>query len=44
MRPSATSVGGLELLVYEALSYLCVRPYATTVGGLELLVYEVLSY
>jgi hypothetical protein len=30
------------LLVYEALSYLCMRPSATR--GLKLLVYEALSY
>ena len=40
MRPSATSVSGLELLVYEALSYYCMRPWATSVCGLQLLVYE----
>ena len=40
----ATSVCGLKLLVYEALSYECMRPSATRVGGLGLLVYEALSY
>ena len=29
-----------ELLVYEALSYYCMRPQATSVLGLKLLVYE----
>ena len=35
---------GLKLLVYEALSYLCMRPDATCVCGLKLLVYEALNY
>jgi hypothetical protein len=43
MTPQATSVCGLRLLVYEALSYKCVRP-AASVWGLELLVYTILSY
>ena len=43
MRPLATRVFGLKLLVYAALSYCCVRPYATSVCGLKLLVYGALS-
>jgi hypothetical protein len=43
-----TSVWGLKLLVYEALSYaaLCIKrsSLATSVWGLKLLVYEALSY
>ncbi len=35
-----TVTRGLKLLVYEALSYSCIRPYATSVYGLKLLVYE----
>jgi hypothetical protein len=35
---------GLKLLVYQALSYQCMRPYATSVCGLKLLVYQALSY
>ncbi len=31
VRPYATSVWGLKLLVYGALIYYCVRPYATSV-------------
>jgi hypothetical protein len=31
-------------MVFEALSYQCMRPYATSVCGLNLLVYETLSY
>ena len=34
----------LKLLVYEALSYTCMRPSATSVCGLKLQVYEALSY
>jgi hypothetical protein len=37
MRPSATCVCGLQLLVYEAFTYLCMRPSATCVCGLQLL-------
>ena len=33
-----------KLLVYEALSYECMRPSATRVWGLKLLVYAALSY
>jgi hypothetical protein len=36
MRPSATSVWGLQLLVYEAVSYQCTRPSATSACGLQL--------
>ncbi len=32
------------LLVYEALSYECMRPSATSVWGFKLQVYEALSY
>ena len=35
---------GLQLLVYEALSYWCMRPSATSVCGLELLGYTALRY
>ncbi len=45
------SVGGLKLLVYEALSYIYIRARCSdlkglqmSVGGLKLLVYEALSY
>jgi hypothetical protein len=38
---SASSVSGLQLLVYEAS---CKRPEATGVKGLKLLVYEALIY
>jgi hypothetical protein len=44
MRPYATSVCGLTLLVYAALRYKCMRPYATSVCGLTLLVYAALRY
>ena len=44
MRPYATSVCGLKLLVYAALSYECMRPEATSVCGLKLLVYAAVSY
>ncbi len=57
MRPYATGVyalcyecWGLKLLVYEALSYECMRlrcvftSYATSVWGLKLLVHAELSY
>jgi hypothetical protein len=44
MRHSATSVWGLELLVYQALRYECIRPYATSVCGVKVLVYEALIY
>ncbi len=37
IRPHRTSVCGLKLLVYEALSQLCMRPFATSVCGLKLL-------
>ncbi len=36
--------GGVQLLVYEALSFRCMRPYATDVCCLTLLVYEAFSY
>jgi hypothetical protein len=39
MRPSATSVCGLQLLVCAALYYLCMRPCTTSVCGLKLLVH-----
>ncbi len=42
MRPYATSVCALTLLVYEALSYECMRPYATRVCALTLLVHAAL--
>jgi hypothetical protein len=44
--PSATSVRGLQLLVYEALSYYSVTSSASTrrARSLKLLVYEALSY
>ena len=38
MRPSATSMCGLQLIVYAAFSYECVWPSANSVCGLELLV------
>jgi serine/threonine protein kinase len=38
----ATSVFGLKLLVYEALSYQCMCPQATRVCGPKLLVYAAL--
>jgi hypothetical protein len=41
---SATGVWGRKVLVYEALSYWCMRLWATSVWGLKLLVYEALSY
>ncbi len=41
MRPKATSVCGLKLRLYEALSYYCMRPSATTVCGLKLLAQRV---
>ena len=44
MRPQATSVCGLKLLVYAALSYECMRPSATSVCGLKVLLYAALSY
>jgi hypothetical protein len=46
MRPEATSVCGLKLLVYAALSYYCMRPQATCVCayGLRLLVDAAFSY
>jgi translation elongation factor EF-1alpha len=37
-------MGALKLLVYEALSFCCMRCEATSVEGLKLLVYEALSY
>jgi hypothetical protein len=37
------SARGLKLLLYEALSYACMRTYTTSAGGLKLLVYEALS-
>ncbi len=40
----STSVRGLKLLVYEALSYECMRPPATIAGGLKLLAYAAVSY
>jgi drug/metabolite transporter (DMT)-like permease len=43
MRPSATSVCGLKLLVYAALSYLQLLVYAA-LSYLQLLVYAALSY
>jgi hypothetical protein len=33
-----------HLLVYDALSYWCMRPCATTACGIKLLVYAALSY
>jgi hypothetical protein len=44
MRSEATSVSGLTLLVYAALSYWCMRPYAASVCRLQLLVYAALRY
>ena len=46
MRPSAPSVLGLQLLVYEALSYWCmqVKLVYEAFRYLKLLVYEALSY
>jgi len=44
MRPYDTSVGDLKLLVYEALSYECMKPKGASVCGFKLLVYEALSY
>ena len=35
MWPQAASLGGPKLLVYEALSFYCMRPYATSVGALS---------
>jgi hypothetical protein len=35
VRPSASSVCSLKLLVYAALSYYCVRPEATRIRGLK---------
>jgi hypothetical protein len=34
----------VQLCVYEAFSYYCIRPSATSVCGLKLLVYEVFRY
>ena len=49
--PSVTSVWGLKLLVYAALSYYCMalsyqymRPEANSVWGLKLIVYEAWRY
>jgi hypothetical protein len=44
MRPYATSVCGLKLLVYGVLSYERMRPSATSACGLTLLVFAALSY
>jgi hypothetical protein len=44
MRPSATSIYGLTLLVYAALSFSCMRPEATRASCLKLLVCEAFSY
>jgi hypothetical protein len=56
MRPYATSVGGLTLLVSYILTFervwqlgvlvccKCMRPYATSVGGLKLLVSCILTF
>ena len=43
-RITVYSVSGLKLLVYQALSYWCMRPLDTGVCGLKLLVYEALRY
>ena len=44
MRPYATSACGLQVLVYGAFTYWCMRPSeATSVFGLSLLVYEALA-
>jgi hypothetical protein len=42
--PEATIVCGLNVQLYETLSYLCMRPEATSVFGLEPLLYAALSY
>jgi hypothetical protein len=42
--PSATSVWVLKLLVYETLSYYCMRHQATSVWGLKLLVHVASIY
>ena len=42
--PYGNTGKNLKLLMYEALSYMCMRPSATSVSGLKLLVYEASSY
>ena len=39
-----TSVCGLKLLLYAALSYYCMRPKAPSVSGLKLLVYALKTF
>jgi hypothetical protein len=44
MRPYATSVSGLKLLVYAALTYYCMRNWAVDrTSMVKLLVYEAFS-
>ena len=40
----ASQQAATSVLVYEALSYECIKPYATSVWGLELREYEAISY
>jgi len=44
IRAHGTATTTNQLLVYEALTYLCMRPSATSVCSLQLLVSEAFSY